>query len=293
MASIHHATVKSANAKGYALTYDEDANEVTAHHVESNRRVTLEVEGLDDELEGSQSTQTVITERAKDAMGNLADILDYEADEFAQKKLPSRIEQEDGDFVAYYYKGRTKGDEIARDPDLADLFETLRENGHEEEEDDEPETSGSVVPDKYKKLYKERGNPNHCGDWLAETLAKYCRVLNEKGKEVTDIDRLEAIANANGVAPERFGKLGVETNGWQGRFRMTVRNLLTKVVADKGFLLIPEGAGSDSDLELKAPREWCAEHATKEKSKAGPKAAVAKNPGAGKASAKTRAKKGK
>lgn len=287
MAGIHHATVKSANAKGYALSFDENTHEVTAHHVESNRRVTLEVDdGSDEGLE-----TTAITDRAKEAMANLADILDFEADEFVQKKLPCRIEQEDGDFVAYHFKGRTKGDEIARDPELADLFETLREQTPEED-DEEPEQGGSVVPQKYKELYKERGDPNHCGDWLAVQLASLCRVINEKGKEVTDIDRLEAIANANGVSPERFGKLGVETNGWQGRFRMTVRNMLTKVVAAKGFLFVPEGCGKDADTEIKAPREWCEEHSAKQKPAKDKKAAVQKNPGAGKASAKTRAKKG-
>jgi hypothetical protein len=277
MATIHHATVKSAAAKGVILTLGEGM--VTAHRPEPNRRVEMHID-----YEGDEPTQQEATERAKDAWVALTDILAYEAEHPGV-----RIETEDGDFVGY---GKDR-EEIARDPDLADLFESLDEAAGQEVEgeDDGEEDRGSVVPAKYKKLYAERGDPNHCGDWLAGTLAGLCRVLNEHGKETTDLDRLETIAAANDVEPARYGKLGIATNGWQGRYRMTIRNMLTPRVAAKGFLFVPEGCGSDSDAELRAPREWCEAHSPKVKAKADPKAAVKKNEGAGKASAKTQAKK--
>jgi hypothetical protein len=278
--TIHHATIKSAASKGVVLTQDGD--DVTAHRPEPNRRVTFTIE----DFEGDEPTISEVTEKAKDAWVALDEILAYEAEH------PTvRIEFEDGDYVGYLTSGDR--DEIARDPDLADLFESLEEAAAEAagDEEDEEEAGGSVVPPKYKALYAERGDATNCGDWLATTLNLLCRVT-EDGKEVTDLDRLETIANANDVAPERYGKLGVVTNGWQGRFRMTVRNMLTPRVADKGFLFIPDGCGA-AEGEMPAPASWCAEHMSKKAREAKAKAAgVQSQPGTGKESAKTQAKKG-
>lgn len=265
MATIHHATAKQAASKGVILTSTED--EVTAHRPEPNRRVVLPFDPEEHES---------LTDRAKDAWVALDDILAYEAEHPA-----TRIGQDEGDFVAYQSAsdGGSPIEEICRDPDLADLFESLADpevNGQEVEDDEEPEDRGSVVPAKYKAEYAARGNPNHCGDWLAETLATLCRVLDEHGKEITDIDRLEAIANANDVAPARYGKLGMASNGWQGRFRMTIRNMLVPRVAAKGFLFVPEGHGTDSDREFKAPAAWCLSHSPKPKEAAGKAAPKAK-----------------
>lgn len=235
-------------------------------------------------------------------VGAAMSALEFERDGFegiAENESVTILQAEGEDFVARLVIAGTPGGQLARDPVLADLMETLEDeeetlvqvggiredvNGDEGEE----ERTGSVVPDAFKKRYAEAGHPGHCGDWLALQLNGLCQTMGGK-KTVTDLDRLEAIANANGVAPERFGKLGVATNGWQGRFRMTVRNMLAKVVADKGFLFVPEGCGVKTDEERKAPKDWCAKYATKVKAKAAPKAAVAKDEGAGKPSAKTKA----
>lgn len=281
MATIHHAVVKSAAAKGVILTLGPD-DEAHAHRPEPNRRVTLPVQ-----FEGDAPDNAACTEAARDAWNALDNILAFELD-----NPGIRIEQEDGDFVGSYTHVDTDAlAEIARDPDLDDLFETLREH-LASAQDDEDEPTGSVVPAKYKAEYRARGDASHCGDWLALTLAGLCRVTDGK-KEVTDLDRLEAIANANDVAPARYGRLGVESNGWQGRFRMTIRNMLTPRVAAKGFLFVPEGCGVDADTEMQAPREWCVAHSSKPKTKLEPQAtgsAVQKEPGAGKPSARTKAK---
>lgn len=282
--TIHHSTIKAAAAKGVILSQDGD--DVTAHQAELNRRVTFTCE------DGDEATISSITDMAKDAWSVLVNILDYEAEH------PTfRIEFEDGDYVAYSFLDGKVGDEIARDPDFADLQETLElsedeaAGDGEQGEDEAEEGGGSVVPPKYKALYAERGDATHCGDWLAITLKSLCRVL-EDGKETTDLDRLETIANANDVAPERYGKLGIVTNGWQGRYRMTIRNMLTPRVAIKGFLLVPDGADSGGERELKAPAEWCAAHLPKKAREAAAKAGgVQSEPGSGKASAKTSAKK--
>lgn len=201
-----------------------------------------------------------------------------------------------GEFVARLFKGGKPLGELARDPDLSDLLVSLtdeedpisdyaaglREDAEGEEDE---ERSGSVVPDRFKKKYAEEGHAGHCGDWLAVTLNGLVQVLDGK-KTVTDLDRLEAIALSNGVETARVDKLGTATPGWQGRYRMTVRNMLTKRVADKGFLFVPEGQGAKHDSELKAPKDWCERNATKTKPKKA-KAAVSKDEGAGKPSAKT------
>jgi hypothetical protein len=277
--TIHHSIIKKAAGLGVILTQDDDG--IKANLAEHGILITLEVE---DEAEAS-----AINEQAQDALRDVLEMRDYQAE---HPKIA--IRHEDGDFVAYHRAGRGLGDEIARDPELADLFETLQEQDPDGgEADDEDEQTGSVVPAKYKREYAERGDPANCGDWLALELKGLCRVL-EDGKEVTDLDRLQTIANANDVDPARYGKLGVATNGWQGRYRMTIRNMLTPRVAAKGFLFIPEGVDAKGEREIKAPRQWCIEHSPKPKAPktASPKAAVAKNEGAGKASAKTQAKKG-
>lgn len=108
---------------------------------------------------------------------------------------------------------------------------------------------GSVVSSRYRAIYAERGHPTHCGDWLANLLNNMC--LTKSG---TDIDRFEAICSANGVDMSKYSK---ETRGWQGRFRMTGRNLLAKRVYVSGVLLTPfEWA---AEKEYRAPDYWIAE----------------------------------
>lgn len=169
--------------------------------------------------------------------------------------------------------------EIARDPELEDLFTTLTEGG--EDEEDGEERSGTVVPDKFKKLYaeasKERGGVD-CGDWLADQLAKFCLVPVKEGRKklVTDVDRFVDICTANGVDGKKLDALRTGNRGWQGRLRMTGRNLLTPIIASKGVLFVPAGHGAKDDTEVKAPKQWCLDNAPKPKAekKSAAKAAV-------------------
>jgi len=288
--TIHANTVKSAAAKGIALTETD-----TAYVAQLADGRTF-VQSMDD-AEAPAFAKAVIAALA------------YEADGF-EGILPTeavRIEQlrdgdEPSDFVArLLVNGKPVGatGELARDPILSDLIATLDDEPEtleqvaglrsDSDEDEEVETTGSVVPDVFKKRYAEAGHPGHCGDWLAVQLNSLCQVSDGK-KVVTDLDRLEAIANANDVAPDRVDRLGTATNGWQGRYRMTVRNMLAKRVADKGHLFVPEGCGVKADEERQAPLDWCEKNRTRVKAKAPAKAAVAKDEGAGKASAATVAK---
>jgi hypothetical protein len=118
----------------------------------------------------------------------------------------------------------------------------------DEAQEEEGGKGGSVVNEKYRAKYIEEGHPNTCGDWLATVLDNLC-----KGKKDTDLERFETICAANGVDTAKYKRSGV---GWQGRIRMTGRNLLAKrVFAADGVLKTPvEGA----EPEYKAPADWMA-----------------------------------
>jgi hypothetical protein len=97
---------------------------------------------------------------------------------------------------------------------------------------------GSVVTNRYRALYSESGHPTHCGDALAVLLNSLCN--NKAG---TNLEIFEKICKANGVDLSKYNRTG---KGWQGRLRMTGRNLLSKRVAENnGYLVMPEGMGKE------------------------------------------------
>ena len=110
----------------------------------------------------------------------------------------------------------------------------------------------SVVKDKFKKRYIDNAvavGATHKAakrsnwDWLAQEIAKFC--LDDKGK--IDIRAFVALLNVNGVDHSRWVN---RNRGWEGRFRMTGRVALQKIVATQGFLRLPD------DLSVNAPQEW-------------------------------------
>lgn len=115
-----------------------------------------------------------------------------------------------------------------------------------EAEDDSK--GGSVVSEKYRAKYAELGHPTHCGDWLANLLNNLCLT-----KKDTDLERFETICQANGVDTSKYKRDGV---GWQGRIRMTGRNLLAKQVYLAGGVIKTPVEGADP--EYRAPADWMA-----------------------------------
>lgn len=111
-----------------------------------------------------------------------------------------------------------------------DQWDDAADNAEEAEEE---KISASVVKDKFRARYAEAGHPTHCGDELATKLNSLVG-LNSK----TDLDLFDRICTQNGVDLSKYKRTG---NGWQGRLRMTGRNLLAKRVhANGGQLLLPE-----------------------------------------------------
>ena len=165
------------------------------------------------------------------------------------------VQSNDDDFTVTISVGPEGAEEIPDVdlPDVEDAIITALENAPADEPDDEEEKiSGSVVPHRYRTIYKERGHPAHCGDWLANTLNELCHV---EGKFVVHL--LTEIAEANNVSFDNY--LANPSRGWQGRFRMSVRNRLAKAVVLAGFFVVP---GEDNRIP---PSEWLSAHTPKPK----------------------------
>lgn len=125
-------------------------------------------------------------------------------------------------------------------PDLADLIDACEDLGIDPTEgtdEDEPKASGSVVPEEYRTLYKEVSkNGQTCGDWLAEFLTDACTTAS--GFNVEDFTHL--LSN-NGVDLTAKWANVARNPGWSGRFRMNGRQVLERIVAQKGFVIGYEG----------------------------------------------------
>lgn len=122
---------------------------------------------------------------------------------------------------------------------------SVDDEGEEEEIEEEIELPSSVVSPTYRARYAEAGHPTHCGDWLAQTLVE--ATTNSGG---INMELFETICQLNGVDTSKYNHT---THGWQGRVRMTGRNILARVVfVNDGVLKMP------SDTTLQAPQEWMA-----------------------------------
>jgi len=132
-----------------------------------------------------------------------------------------------------------QSDEIERTLEAIEGSEDVVE-GEVEPEDKVP---NSVVKDKFKVKYIEnaraQGIPGKAAkrsnwDWLSQQLATFC--LNDKHS--IDIGAFTDVLEANGVDHSRWTN---RNRGWEGRFRMTGRVALQKVVANSGVLKWPTG----------------------------------------------------
>lgn len=111
-----------------------------------------------------------------------------------------------------------------------------------------PKGPGSIITNRYRAKYSESGHPTHCGDELTIFLNELC--ANKAG---TNLELFEAICELNGVRLDKYNRT---SKGWQGRLRMTGRNLLAKKVKNNGGrLILPELLGNDHQFS----ENWIAE----------------------------------
>ena len=139
-----------------------------------------------------------------------------------------------GGFVVTHVDGEEvySGDKV---PELAEILDTAIEMGLDLEADEEEEKpSGSVVPEEYRIQYKEKSsNGQTCGDWLAEFLVG--QTHNAQGFNVEDFTY---ILNRNDVdMTAKWAKLPESGQpGWIGRYRMNGRQVLERLVAERGWV---------------------------------------------------------
>lgn len=110
----------------------------------------------------------------------------------------------------------------------------------------QPKGPGSVITGRYRAKYSEDGHPTHCGDELAVLLNEMC-----SNKAGTNLEVFEHICDLNGIDLSKYNR---STKGWQGRLRMTGRNLLSKKVAKRGgWLIVPYGLDAE---KRQLSQEW-------------------------------------
>lgn len=121
-------------------------------------------------------------------------------------------------------------------PSLAELLDTCadQELDPSAQDEDEPEVSGSVVPEHYRQQYRAASsNGQTCGDWLAEWL-----VAQTNGANGFNVEDFTAICVANDLDMSRGWALLPTSGqpGWVGRYRMNGRQVLEKSVARNGLV---------------------------------------------------------
>ena len=126
-------------------------------------------------------------------------------------------------------------------PSLSDLLEACEAEGLDPEqglEDEQPEVV--VVKAKYKVEYAARGNPDNCGDELAQLLDGMFVTQKGEDPEAFDWQVFESFLVLNGV--DISGKWATlpstGSRGWQGRYRMNGRQKLEQVIAERGTVIL-------------------------------------------------------
>jgi len=152
--------------------------------------------------------------------------------------------------VGYEVKGLGKFDSLPNYSEVVDAYtaknsktpaaEVLIVPNDEDiaEDDSEEPVGGTVVKDSYKALYAERGNPRHCGDWLAGVLENQFNRIHDGDKMAKfDRDLFLDMLELNGINTNAKWAMST-TPGWQGRLRMTGRLQIENVIIKTGKLLL-------------------------------------------------------
>jgi hypothetical protein len=167
---------------------------------------------------------------------SLADIVDqivkFEADRRVTDLVGSAPES-DGEAISKPARAPRPVKPRAEKKPLRDASELDDEALDEEEDSEDERPSSDIINPKYRELYASRGNPMHCGDWLALTLENQFTNGNGKFDRNLFIDFLEM----NGVNTAKPWAVST-THGWQGRLRMTARLALEFQLAKTGVLIM-------------------------------------------------------
>lgn len=243
MNTIHHATAKKALDCGIKLSINEDG------HLEAG--FTL----------NKRPVELLVTDE-RSAKDFLADILSFLPMAGNDPKL-SVITSEDGDsFIVHNGKESGPAAESLVDSYIAwsegereshegmeDILDgsadaVEEQNGEEEEEG----VSHSVVRPVYRQRYRENESKGvNCADGLALQMAK---MLHVDG--AISIERLDQLCIANDID---FAKYHTGSRGWEGRYRMTVGNILRARIKKGTQVIFPAWPKETETAEPEAPSQ--------------------------------------
>lgn len=269
----HHATIKNAAKFGIILTGDADS--ATAKHAQTG----VTIEGIDGKV---VTAICRIAARLKAEYPMLVVEFD-EGDEGDEGSGEGRILPADVDAATEMLsEGEalvtfSLTDPIDVDGIITEALEAAQEADISLDGDDEDEeTVGNVVPEKYKIEYAARGNRDHCGDWLAKQLdGKFREIDPQTSDDMFSVSQFLDFLRDNGT--DLTGKWVDLPNSGQhgaiGRFRMNGRQKLEKALARKTHLIM-------GDRKIAIPAEVREELASKHPE---PKAKVARETPAPKA----------
>jgi hypothetical protein len=213
--TIHHATVKKAAKSGILLTEIDSANGTVAQALHAAMNVRFE---HTDPKEAVAATILACIFKAE--WPNLT--LTLQGGTWVVTGVDA-----DGEEVVVW-----TGDEIPMIGEIMDATHDVNVDPEQGIEDEEEETRKAVVPEKYKAEYAERGNRDHCGDWIAKKLdglfntddGKFDPVAFEQFLTLNDVDMSGKWASL----PTSGQK------GWVGRYRMNGRQKLEMKITEKG-----------------------------------------------------------
>lgn len=229
--TIHHATAKRAAKSGIILNEIDSANGpiAQAHWAEGNLCYEHTSPGL--------ALNAVLLARTfKTEWPNLELIVN--GADFLVQSVDGQVEVWTGDTI----------------PKLGVILDATHDAEVDPEAGAEEDDRHEIVPNHYKRKYAERGNRDHCGDWLAKKLDGL--FADQSG--AFDADAFEAFLTLNNV--DMSGKwASLPTSGqrgWAGRYRMNGRQKLELAVTRVGGFQY-------GDTFWKAPRAYLEELAAK------------------------------
>lgn len=121
--------------------------------------------------------------------------------------------------------------------------------------EEEKESSGGIVPKKYRTEYKARGDESRCSDWLCDEIDPYVTKTvpsksgKGKDKRIGDAETTYILAAANGVT-KQWPNLN------KGQQTMNARNMLRNKVKHSRVLIIPAALTGGEAKTLTPPDTW-------------------------------------
>lgn len=234
--SIHHATVKSAEKAGIRLEALPD-DQYRAIHEKTNYSLL----GTDPKM------------LVKDMIALVDMKTNYRSASASYDEGQWTVSSPWGEFTAFHLVDAIslmkRAFTEAHQPDDEDEESEMLEAEEAEEEaeaEEDPQPSGDVVKPEYRARYTENGSGGRgCNDWMMQLLDE----MIGTGKHL-NVEAMDRLAQLNNINLDKYSRT---SRGWQGRLRMTFRNILARKVWKEGFLI------NFNEEKVNADPQWVAE----------------------------------